>query len=135
MKSPTRGQQLGDAIRRARQARGLSIRRLAEMAGVTHSFIAKLEAGRFQTVSPDNLTALAHALSVAPEDLFALSGYAVPERLPTFGPYLRARYGELPESAIDQLNQYFELLRDKYGERETTDDDSDDAASARGGRR
>ncbi len=135
METPTRGHRLGEAVHRARQARGLSIRKLAETAGVTHSFIARLEAGRFQTVSPDNLTALAHALDIAPEDLFVLSGYAVPERLPTFGPYLRARYGELPEQAIDQLNQYFELLRDKYGDRGATDDDSDDAAAARGGRR
>lgn len=134
MEPHTRGQRLGEAVRRAREERGLSIRKLADRAGVTHSFIAKLEAGRFQTVSPDNLTALARALDVAPEDLFTLSGYTVPERLPTFGPYLRTRYGELPEQAIDQLNEYFELLRGKYTGVSEADDELDEPAAGRGGR-
>ena len=135
MEPQTRGQRLGEAVRHARQARGLSIRKLADRAGVTHSFIAKLEGGRFQTISPDNLTALARALEIAPEDLFSLSGYAVPERLPTFGPYLRARYGELPDQAIDQLNEYFELLRGKYTGVTPADDEADEPAAGRGGQR
>ena len=134
MEPHARGQRLGEAVRRAREERGLSIRKLADRTGVTHSFIAKLEAGRFQTVSPDNLTALARALEIAPEDLFTLSGYTVPERLPTFGPYLRTRYGELPEQAIDQLNEYFELLRGKYTGVIEADDESDETAG-RGGQR
>ena len=134
MEPHARGQRLGEAVRRAREERGLSIRKLADRAGVTHSFIAKLEVGRFQTVSPDNLTALARALEIAPEDLFTLSGYTVPERLPTFGPYLRTRYGELPEQAIDQLNEYFELLRGKYTGVSEADDELDEPAAGRGGR-
>lgn len=133
-----RGTQLGRAIRLAREGRGLSIRKLAEAAGVTHSYVAKLEAGRFQSVSPDHLSALARALDAPAEDLYALGGYKLPEALPTFGPYLRSRYREeLPEQAIDQLNEYFELLRAKYaGSEEDLDDErSDQAAGARGGSR
>lgn len=130
-----RGTQLGKAIRAARMDRGLSIRKLAEAAGVTHSYVAKLEAGRFQSISPDHLSALARVLDVPPADLYALGGYKLPEALPTFAPYLRTRYREeLPEQAIDQLNEYFELLRAKYADSDGLDDEAD-AVSARGGSR
>ncbi len=115
MEPTRRSKQLGRTVTEAREAKELSLRGLAEKVGMTHSFMARLEAGRFQTVSPDNLRAIANALDVPVEDLFTLSGYKVPESLPTFEPYLRTRYGEeLPDQAIEQLNEYFEMLRDKY---------------------
>ncbi len=137
MNQLSRGERLGKAIQLARQRCGLSIRKLAEAAGVTHSYVAKVEAGRFQSVSPDNLAAFARALDVPAADLYALGGYKLPEALPTFAPYLRTRYREeLPEQAIDQLNEYFELLRAKYADSDVSDDEAhDDPAGARGGSR
>jgi transcriptional regulator with XRE-family HTH domain len=128
MKSRSRAQRLGETVRDARLAKGLSIRRLAREGGVTHSFVAKLEAGRFNSVSADNLAALAKPLDLPATDLFALSGYKVPEELPTFGPYLRVRYGEdLPDRAIESLNELFDALRAKYSN--SLIQDSDDQAS------
>jgi transcriptional regulator with XRE-family HTH domain len=128
MEPTRRSKQLGRTITKAREAKGLSLRGLAEQIRMTHSFLARLEAGRFRTVSPDNLRAIAKALELPAEDLFTLSGYKVPESLPAFEPYLRTRYGEeLPEQVLDQLNEYFELLRGKY----TDDVDDEPAADSR----
>ena len=64
--------------------------------------------------SPKHLQAIARALNVSIEDLYGLAGYDIPERLPTFTPYLRAKY-ELPPEAVSDLERYFELLRSYYG--------------------
>src|ERR1700683_2081847 len=100
---------LGETLRTARLAKGLSARKLAEASGLTHSFISKLESATYDSVSPDSLMSLARALDVAPEDLFTLAGFRLPDALPSFGPYLRARYGqELPEAARAALKELFD---------------------------
>lgn len=132
MEPTVRSRGLGLRIREAREAKGWSLRNLAASSGLAHSFISNLESGRYRTASPDKLSALARALDIPADDLLVLSGYRVPETLPSFGPYLRSRYGEqLPESAISQLNDYFELLRDKYSDE--PDADAGAAPSARSG--
>lgn len=116
-------------IREGRAAKGMSLRRLADAAGLTHSFVAKLEAGRFQRVSPRTLDGLAKALDIRREDLYSLAGYDLPEEMPAFGPYLRARYGEeLPEQALATLDELFSALRAKYPGSGVVDDESDDPA-------
>lgn len=106
---------LGDLLKSARMRKKLSARKLAAQAGLTHSFIAKIEAAKHRGVSPDTLMALAQALDLPPEDLFTLAGYRLPDELPSFGPYLRARYGaELPEGARTALTELFDTLRRSY---------------------
>ncbi|MBV9661872.1 MAG: helix-turn-helix transcriptional regulator [Acidimicrobiales bacterium] len=103
---------LGRTIREAREAKGLSTRALGLRIGTTHSYIHKLEAGWFRTISPENIQALAAALDLDPQDLFALAGYRVPEGLPSFTGYLRTKYGEdLSDDAIARMSAYFEFER------------------------
>lgn len=47
----------------------------------------------------------------------------MPERLPALAPYLRVKY-DLPEQAVDQLQDYFELLSAKYGDDAPGDGDA-----------
>lgn len=136
METRQKGSQLGQAVRQAREAKGLSTRKLAEAIGTTHSYIHKLEAGWFGSISPENIQALARALDIDAQDLFALAGYKVPEGLPTLVPYMRTKYGEdLPEEAISELQNYFGYLRAKYGtgdmSRPLGDEDEDDVEDAR----
>lgn len=130
METRERGAKLGRVIRDAREAKGLSTRKLAEAIGTTHSYIHKVEAGWFQTISPENIQALARELDLDPQDLFALAGYRVPEGLPTLVPYMRTKYGEdLPEEAFQELNTYFGYLSSKYGKasmRPVGDEDEED---------
>jgi transcriptional regulator with XRE-family HTH domain len=115
---------LGQRIREAREEAGLSARRLEEACGLDHSFISKLEKGKYQSVSTKSLTALANALDLPIEDLYAMAGYQVPDSLPSFGPYLRARYGaELPDGARAALNELFDTLSRNYSGSEVVDDE------------
>jgi transcriptional regulator with XRE-family HTH domain len=127
-------QTLGETLKTARIAKGLSARKLAEASGLTHSFISKLESATYDSVSPDTLMALARALDVGPEDLFTLAGFRLPDALPSFGPYLRARYGEeLPPGARAALTEVFETLkRQHHGSDHVDDEDAVNEAAARG---
>ena len=60
---------IGERIRKSREESKLSLRDLAVITGMGHSWLAKLEKGRvnFQI---DSLTRLLEALEVQPEDLF-----------------------------------------------------------------
>ena len=55
---------MGDRLRRARQARGLSLRRLAEVLGVSPSLISQVETGRAKP-SVNTLYALANELGIS----------------------------------------------------------------------
>ena len=60
---------LGDRLRAARQARGLSLRALAEQVGVSASMVWQIEAGRSRP-SVSTLYALTTALGLSVEDVF-----------------------------------------------------------------
>ena len=127
MKRESNMDRLGQVLREARQDKNLSARKLEELCGLDHSFISKLEKATYGTVSADTLIRLARVLDLPTEDLFALAGYKVPEALPSFGPYLRARYGEeLPEGARAALTELFDTLSRSYGGSEVVDDENDD---------
>jgi transcriptional regulator with XRE-family HTH domain len=55
---------MGDRLRRARQSRGLSLRRLAEVVGVSPSLISQVETGRAKP-SVNTLYALASELGIS----------------------------------------------------------------------
>ena len=106
---------LGTAIKQAREAKDISARELGRAIGTTHSYISKLEDGWFQSISPENLQALARALELDVRDLFTLAGYQVPEGLPTLPTYLRTRYGDqLDEAAIERMTAYFDFERSRH---------------------
>ena len=93
-------------VKQAREAKGLSIRKLADIAGLHHSFLSKLEAGA---------------------DLFSLAGYRLPESLPSFGPYLRTRYGEeLSPADLSALTHLFDALRARGDGADEVDDEAGD---------
>lgn len=95
-----------------REELGLSKRKLGELTGLSHTFIAKLEAGQYESASAETLMTFAEALDIPPADLFSLAGYRLPQSLPSFGPYLRTRYGEvLSDEDQAVLSHMFEALR------------------------
>jgi hypothetical protein len=48
-------------------------------------------------------------------DIFGLAGYTTPKQLPTFKPYLRAKYRALPDEAVEQMERFFVTLARKHG--------------------
>lgn len=111
------GVRLGQVIRQAREDLGLSIRQAAGALHVHHSFIARLESGDYQTAKPAVLQRLSRVLELDERDLFALAGLDAPEGLPTFTPYLRAKY-EISDEAAQALQEYFTFVTEKYDIRE-----------------
>ena len=118
---PTVNPRLGALVRRERERAGMSLRDLATNAGIHYSGLHLIEQGRVQSPDPVKLRAIALALGIDPQDLYALSGYTVPDRLPHLAPYLRSKY-DLPDAAIDELESYFNQLQARYGFGEGDDD-------------
>ncbi len=122
------GVKLGEYIRTQREALGISLRRLAVRAGIHHSYLARMEAGDYEHPSPAILHRIAEALDLDPEDLFALAGHTVPHELPSFAPYLRAKY-DLSDQAARELSDYFRYMSERYNIREREPNDSTDEGS------
>jgi transcriptional regulator with XRE-family HTH domain len=110
-------QELGEIIQRARRNAGLSVRSCAAAARIDATWLSRFERGLYLQPDPRHLRRLAQVLELDLADLFALAGYYAGEHLPGFAPYLRTRY-DLPEEAIQQLRAHFDLIADKYAERE-----------------
>lgn len=115
MAKESKNQTLGAYIRQRRLSRGWSLGDVADRSRLHVSYWSKLESGQYESPSPKHLQVIARTLGVHFEDLYGLAGYDIPERLPSFTPYLRAKYGELPPEAVDDIKRYFDLLRNYYG--------------------
>lgn len=105
---------LGTYVRAQRLALDMSLDDAAKASGLHRSYWSKVEHDQYDAPSPRYLQVMAHTLDVPFEDLFGLAGYDSPKRLPSFTPYLRAKY-QLPPEAVRDLEKYFELLRNHYG--------------------
>ncbi|TAM95189.1 MAG: XRE family transcriptional regulator [Rhizobiaceae bacterium] len=110
-----KAQELGRRLRERRKQLGLSQRELGRRAGVDDATVVRLEQGSFAAPRPDKLSRIAYALNLSLADVFALADYVVPSELPTFTPYLRAKYRKLPPGAVDELERYFDKLAARYG--------------------
>ena len=106
--------QFATLIAERRKAAGLTMEQLAAELGVAKSAVHYWESGR-SVPATSQLEPLAQALGTSFEDLFAATGYSR-QGLPTFAPYLRARYGALPDEALAEAEQFFEQLTERYGE-------------------
>lgn len=71
---------LGEFIRRQRQLAQLSIRRLAEMCGISNPYLSQIERG-LRTPSSLILQSLAQGLRVSAETLYAQAGILDPQEV------------------------------------------------------
>jgi transcriptional regulator with XRE-family HTH domain len=101
--NPKRAQALGAYLKDRRSALGLSTRALASLCNVNMATIVRLEQGAFIDPRPETLRAVAEGLGVNPSELLILAGYVLPDDLPSFDSFLRAKYPQLPDSAIAEL--------------------------------
>jgi transcriptional regulator with XRE-family HTH domain len=104
---------LGQFLRQRREQMGLSLRQLSERVGVHFSYLGRLEQGDYEEPKVRVLQRLAYVLEIDPADLAAYTGYTLPETLPNFTPYLRAKY-DLSDDALRDLSDYFDFITTKY---------------------
>lgn len=108
-------QRLGRFIRTRREHLGLSSRQLQARCGVRDTTIIRIEHGDIASPKADKLAKIADGLGLAVADVFALADYVAPAELPTLRPYLRARYRDLPDDAVDAIEAYTRRLAKRHG--------------------
>jgi len=106
---------LGLYLRRKRLGQGVSLRELAGVVGVDKTQIMRLEQGVVASPKADVLAGIADYLDLPLADVFGFAGYTTPNQLPTFRPYLRAKYKEFPDEAVEQMERFFVRLAKKHG--------------------
>jgi transcriptional regulator with XRE-family HTH domain len=110
-----RSRQLGRMIQQAREARGLSLRAVSKDVPKTDAaYLLRLERGEYPQPSPQVLQGLSRVLEIPLADLYALADYTEATDLPAFAPYLRAKT-DLPDEAISELQNYYQMLERKFG--------------------
>ncbi len=125
---PEQAKRLGQTLRARREELGLSSRQLAEQAGMNDATIVRIEQGAFAAPRPDKLSRIAEALGLSLADVFALADYAVPDDLPSFQPYLRSKYRDMPAGAVDDLGKAFQRIVRKHGYQPDGPRDGEDEA-------
>lgn len=110
---PPDHRQFAALVSQSRKAAGLTMDQLAARVGVAKSNVHYWESGGGLR-NADVLGPLAEALELSFEDLAAAAGYARGEGLPSFTPYLRAKYGALPEEALEEAEAFFGELTERY---------------------
>lgn len=70
--------ELGEELRAVRELKELSLASVAEPAGMSATYLQKLERGAFASPSPHRLYALSKVLDVSYPRLMELAGYVVP---------------------------------------------------------
>lgn len=106
--------ELGTYIKEKRTEKGLSIRRLAELANISHTEVKRIEDGLRKQTSPQVLRSIASALGIPYEELMTAAGYID-------GPATEIAEGtvatgiknteDLSQEEIDQVNQYIAFLK------------------------
>lgn len=108
-------QRLGTQLKQARAKLGLSAREVADRSGMADSNVLRLEQGAIANPRPETLKSLADTLDLDLADLYAAAGYVQPAGLPSFAPYLRSKYADLPPSAQRELERSFKQIAAKHG--------------------
>lgn len=112
---PKQIQAIGRYLRRHREALGLSVRDLEAQCGVGNSVIVRFENGGINRPDPDKLARISRALGVSLNEVLAAGGVTSGVDLPNLPVYLRSRYDQLPDEAVEQMSRYFDRLARQHG--------------------
>lgn len=109
--------QLAEILRSRRTSLGLSMREVAAAAGFNVATVFQLEAGTNLSPLPDTLRAIAEVLRLNVSDLYTIADWLPAGELPTLKPYLRAKYRDLDERAIADIEAYANKRSQRHGGR------------------
>lgn len=106
--------ELGIYIKKIRVEKGLSIRRLAELANISHTEVKRIEDGMRKQTSPQVLRSIAHALGVPYEDLLTVAGYIDEPSEEAGTAVVGIKDAEdLSQEEIEQVNRFIAFLKSK----------------------
>jgi transcriptional regulator with XRE-family HTH domain len=113
--TPEQTVQLINLLANKRAAAGHSINEVARRADVDPGTVWRIEQGMIPTPKAESLKAIGKVLGIPSIDLFVTVGWIPGGELPSFGPYLRAKYHQLPEEAMREIETYFDTVAYTYG--------------------
>lgn len=104
--------QLGATLRKLRTERGIPATKLVAETGLSRSYLAYLESGRFTEVGLEKFTRLIQAMDLSADQVLRLAGYLPPkpEGLePSIQNVLRSRY-KLTPTKLQMAIEFLEFL-------------------------
>lgn len=110
-----RAQALGKVLRDKREALGLSRKEVARRVNLPDVTILRIERGIIAAPRAAHLSVIAEALGLSAADIFTMADYTIPNDLPSFKPYLRTKYKDLPAADIEAIERYAANLARKHG--------------------
>jgi transcriptional regulator with XRE-family HTH domain len=108
------GSALGDRVKAKRIAAGLTLTQLAAALDVSRPYLSRLERGEYAHPSSQVLSRIIKWMGLSVEDAYALTGTMLPNDLPSFGPYVRAKHADWPEHACRELELLYDYIKYKY---------------------
>jgi transcriptional regulator with XRE-family HTH domain len=112
--SPQQARQLAALLRRSREQLGLSAHEVARRAGVNVGTVTRIELAQIPSPRPENLAAIGQVLGIPAADLFAVARWVPSGELPTLKPYLRAKYHDMSEGEMADVEAYVTKLAKKH---------------------
>lgn len=116
-------QALADLLRSRRQELGISASELARRAGIDKGLLTLLDQRKIAQPRVDTIRALAAALDIPLADLYAATNWLPEGSLPSLRPYMRAKYDNLPDEAVAEVERMVDRLTKKYGHGPKTGED------------
>jgi transcriptional regulator with XRE-family HTH domain len=113
--TPERIEQLAAVLKQKRQELGLSASEVARQTGLDVGTISRIERGQIAAPQAGNLKAIARVLQIPATEIFAIADLLPEGELPSFKPYLRAKYGDLPDDAVAELEASFTRIARQHG--------------------
>lgn len=120
LRGPAAGAKLGDHLRGARKATGLSLRGVEARTGITNGYLSQIESNTVERPSPNVLFKLSDVYGIDYNDLMRRAGHHVARETPSKRPNalagipLRA-LEELTENEAAELRNYLAFIQQKRG--------------------
>ncbi|WP_040694414.1 helix-turn-helix domain-containing protein [Nocardia vinacea] len=107
--------ELAQFIASRRIKMGMSRNALALRAGLNPSTVTRIEQGVFAHPTLHCLRALAEALDIAPDDLFALAGGMTTAKARPSKPDIHITYHDVPSAAAHEIYDAVDLIAKRHG--------------------
>lgn len=104
---------LGKFLRLMRQEKGLSLRDVEKLCGVSNGYLSLLENGKVDAPSPHILHKLAAAYGIATEQLMDRAGYLTDDKVAFDDHGILSEIADLTAGEIEQVLSYARFIRSK----------------------
>lgn len=104
---------LGQFITEQRTAKNLSVRKLADLAHVSHTEIHRLETGERKHPSPFTLRSIANALGIDFDEIMQIAGYTDDTLTASAPAVFLPGIEELDEKELEEVRDFIAFLRSK----------------------